>query len=163
MLMRTDPFRELDRLAQQFFSGPGTWSRPTPMPMDAYRAGDQFVVEFDLPGVTPDAIDLDVERNVLTVKAERRRPEVEGARYVATERPQGVFTRQLFLGRSLDTDQIEARYHDGVLTLVIPVNSAARPRRIEVSSQAAASADPTEAASTDSGESNEEALAGADA
>ena len=73
MLMRTDPFRELDRLTQQVLGNvPGTWSRPTAMPMDAYRVGDEFVVVFDLPGVSPEAIDLDVERNVLTVKAEGR-------------------------------------------------------------------------------------------
>src|SRR5690606_34409071 len=97
MLMRTDPFREFDRLVQQFFGGQarGTWSHPTPMPMDAYRDGDQYVVAFDLPGVSPDAIDLDVERNVLTVKAERRPAELaEGAELQVSERPLGVFSRQ---------------------------------------------------------------------
>jgi HSP20 family protein len=155
MLTRFDPFREIDRA---FSAG-----RTPTMAMDAFRQGETFQVQFDVPGVDAESIELTVERNVLTVKAERRRPEVEGARYVASERPQGVFSRQLFLGRSLDTDQIEARYHDGVLTLVIPVTSAARPRRIEVSSQAAPSADPTEAASADSSDSAEEVLAGVDA
>ncbi|WP_158841674.1 Hsp20/alpha crystallin family protein [Saccharothrix deserti] len=133
MLMRTDPFRELDRLAQQFFTGPGTWSRPTPMPMDAYRAGDEFVVEFDLPGVSPDAIDLDVERNVLTVKAERRphRTEEE-VEMQLSERPLGVFSRQLFLGESLDVDRIKADYNAGVLTLRIPVAERAKPRKISI-------------------------------
>jgi HSP20 family protein len=114
MLMRTDPFRELDRLTQQVFGNlPGTWSRPTAMPMDAYRAGDEFVVALDLPGVSPDAIELDVERNVLTVKAERR-PTVEG-------------------------DNVEmqvaerASYDAGVLTLRIPVAEQAKPRKIEIS------------------------------
>src|SRR4051812_18147927 len=110
MLMRTDPFRELDRLTQQVFgNAPGTWSRPTAMPMDAYRAGDQFVVAFDLPGVSPDAIDLDVERNVLTVKAERR-PTAPGehVEFQVAERPLGVFSRQLFLGETLDVDHIDA-------------------------------------------------------
>src|ERR1700730_7832223 len=134
MQMRFDPFREIDRA---FSAG-----RNPVMAMDAFRQGETFQVSFDLPGVDAESIELTVERNVLTVKAERRRPEVEGAQYVATERPQGLFTRQLSLGQSLDTDRIEARYHDGVLTLVIPVTSAARPRRIEVSSQAAPSADP---------------------
>src|SRR4030081_1912732 len=100
MLMRTDPFRELDRLTQQVFGNTaGTWSRPTAMPMDAYRAGDEFVVAFDLPGVSPDAFDLDVERNVLTVRAERR-PTVSGEQVEmqVAERPLGVFSRQLFLG-----------------------------------------------------------------
>ena len=135
MLMRTDPFRELDRLTQQVF-GPaanGSWSRPTPMPMDAYRAGDQFVVTFDLPGVDPAAIELDVERNVLTVKAERRPLELgEGVEVQVSERPLGVFSRQLFLGDTLDADRIEASYDSGVLTLSIPIAEQAKPRRIAI-------------------------------
>ena len=135
MLMRTDPFRELDRFAQQFFGSqaPGTWSRPTPMPMDAYRQGDQYVVSFDLPGVSPDAIDLDVERNVLTVKVERRPLELgEGVEMQAAERPLGMFSRQLFLGDTLDADRIEASYEAGVLTLKIPVAEQAKPRKIAI-------------------------------
>ena len=133
MLMRTDPFRELDRLAQQVFTGPGTWSRPTAMPMDAYRAGDEFVVAFDLPGVSADAIELDVERNVLTVKAERR-PTITGdnVEMQVAERPLGVFSRQLFLGDTLDTERIQAAYDAGVLTLRIPVLEKAKPRRIAI-------------------------------
>ncbi|MCR3750617.1 Hsp20/alpha crystallin family protein [Lentzea californiensis] len=133
MLMRTDPFRELDRLAQQVFTGPGTWSRPTAMPMDAYRAGDEFVVAFDLPGVSADAIELDVERNVLTVKAERR-PTITGdnAEMQVAERPLGVFSRQLFLGDTLDTEHIQAAYDAGVLTLRIPVLEKAKPRKIAI-------------------------------
>src|SRR3954454_1169981 len=98
MLMRTDPFRELDRLTQQVFGNvPGTWSRPTAMPMDAYRVGDEFVVAFDLPGASPDAIERDVERNVLTVKAERRRTVAgDDVELEIAERPLGVFSRQLF-------------------------------------------------------------------
>ncbi|GAA5005926.1 Hsp20/alpha crystallin family protein [Actinopolymorpha pittospori] len=135
MLMRTDPFRELDRLAQQVFGGtsPGTWSRPNPMPMDAYRVGDQFMVEFDLPGVSPEAIELDVDQNVLTVKAERR-PR-EGGEHVemqVAERPLGVFSRQLFLGDTLDSERIEAQYDSGVLTLRIPVAERAKPRKIAI-------------------------------
>jgi HSP20 family protein len=139
MLMRTDPFRELDRLTQQMLgSGTGTWSRPTAMPMDAYRAGEQFVVLFDLPGVDPEAIDLDVERNVLTVKAERR-PAVTGEQVEmqVAERPLGVFSRQLFLGETLDTEHIEAGYEAGVLTLRIPIAEKAKPRKIAI-----ANADP---------------------
>ncbi|WP_330276383.1 Hsp20/alpha crystallin family protein [Lentzea sp. NBC_00516] len=133
MLMRTDPFRELDRLAQQVLTGPGTWSRPTAMPMDAYRAGDEFVVAFDLPGVSADAIELDVERNVLTVKAERR-PTITGdnAEMQVAERPLGVFSRQLFLGDTLDTERIQAAYDAGVLTLRIPVLEKAKPRKIAI-------------------------------
>ena len=130
MLMRTDQFRELDQLAQQVF---GTMARPTVMPMDAWRAGDDFVVEFDLPGVDPGSIDLDVERNVLTVKAERARIS-DDAETIATERPRGVFSRQLFLGDTLDVERVEASYNDGVLRLVIPVAEQAKPRKIEISS-----------------------------
>ncbi|WP_433159436.1 Hsp20/alpha crystallin family protein [Kribbella sp. CA-247076] len=135
MLMRTDPFRELDRLTQQVFGSqaPGTWSRPTAMPMDAYRQGDTYVVAFDLPGVSPDAIDLDVERNVLTVKAERRPLELgEGVEMQVAERPLGAFSRQLFLGDTLDADRIEASYESGVLTLKIPIAEQAKPRKIEI-------------------------------
>lgn len=136
MLMRTDPFRELDRLTQQVFGqGAGTWSRPAVMPMDAYRAGEEFVVVFDLPGVNPDAIELDIERNRLTVKAERR-PSAKGdnVEMQVSERPLGVFSRQLFLGDTLDTDNIKASYEAGVLTLRIPVAEAAKPRKIEIES-----------------------------
>jgi HSP20 family protein len=135
MLMRTDPFRDFDRLAQQVFGSqaPGTWSRPTAMPMDAYRQGDEYVVSFDLPGVSPDAIDLDVERNVLTVKAERRPLELgEDVEMQVAERPLGVFSRQLFLGDTLDADRIEASYETGVLTLRIPIAEQAKPRRIPI-------------------------------
>jgi HSP20 family protein len=133
MLMRTDPFRDLDRFAQQVFGTPGTWSKPSAMPMDAYRAGDEFVVCFDLPGVDPGAIELDVERNVLTVKAERRPlPAGDDVRMQVSERPLGVFSRQLFLGDTLDTEHITAGYESGVLTLRIPVAEKAKPRRIEI-------------------------------
>ena len=134
MLMRTDPFRELDRLTQQVLGTSGTWSRPTAMPMDAYRDGDRFVVAFDLPGVDADAIELDVERNALTVKAERR-PVAAGEQVEmqVAERPLGVFSRQLFLGDTLDTDRIEAHYDAGVLTLRIPIAEKAKPRKISIS------------------------------
>jgi HSP20 family protein len=136
MLMRTDPFRELDRLTQQMLGNvPGTWSRPTVMPMDAYRSGDEFVVAFDLPGVTPDSIELDVEQNVVTVRAERR-PVATGdnVEMQVSERPLGVFSRQLFLGDALDTNHINANYEAGVLVLRIPIREQAKPRKIEVSS-----------------------------
>lgn len=135
MLMRTDPFREFDRLAQLMTGGstPGTWSKPNPMPMDAYRSGDEYVVVFDLPGVPADAIDLDVERNVLTVKAERRpAPVGDGVEMQVAERPLGVFSRQLFLGDMLDAERIEAAYDNGVLTLRIPVAAQAKPRKISI-------------------------------
>ncbi|OIN78967.1 Hsp20/alpha crystallin family protein [Mycobacterium malmoense] len=128
MLMRTDPFRELDRFAQQVL---GTAARPAVMPMDAWREGEQFVVEFDLPGINADSLDLDIERNVVTVRAER--PALDPNReMLATERPRGVFSRQLVLGENLDTDKIEASYREGVLRLRIPVAEKVKPRKISV-------------------------------
>ncbi|MBV8541638.1 MAG: Hsp20/alpha crystallin family protein [Pseudonocardiales bacterium] len=132
MLMRTDPFRELDRLTQQLFGTNGTPSRPAVMPMDAYRVGEQFVVHFDLPGVDPSSIDLNVEHNVLTIKAERVPTYGENVELQVAERPRGVFSRQLFLGETLDTDRVEAGYDAGVLTLRIPIVDKAKPRKIEI-------------------------------
>ncbi|WP_436499707.1 Hsp20/alpha crystallin family protein [Actinokineospora sp. HUAS TT18] len=133
MLMRTDPFRELDRLTQQIFGANGTTTRPAVMPMDAYRSGNDYVVQFDLPGVAPDSIDLDVERNVLTVKAERGPDYGDDAEVQVSERPRGVFSRQLFLGDTLDADNIKASYDAGVLTLRVPVAEQAKPRKIAIS------------------------------
>jgi len=131
MLMRTDPFRDFDRLAQQLL-GTGTTSRPAIMPMDAWREGDVFVLEFDLPGVRTETIDIDVERNVLTIKAER--PASNGDwESLASERPKGLFSRQLVLGENLDLEQIDAGYDAGVLRLRIPVAEKAKPRKVEVS------------------------------
>jgi HSP20 family protein len=129
MLLRTtDPFRDFDRLAQQFF---GTTNRPAVMPMDAWREGDRFVLELDLPGVAKESIDIDVERNVLTIRAERvaRNGDWE---MLTSERTRGAFSRQLVLGDNLDLDKIEAAYADGVLRLVIPVAEKAKPRRVEI-------------------------------
>jgi HSP20 family protein len=133
MLMRTDPFRELDRLTQQFFGANGTPARPAVMPMDAFRSGNEYVVQFDLPGVAPESIDLDVERNVLTVKAERNLGYDEGAEVQVAERPRGVFSRQLFLGETLDVERISASYDAGVLTLRVPIAEQAKPRKIAIS------------------------------
>ena len=131
MLIRTaDPFRDLDRLTQQVF---GTTNRPAVMPMDAWREGDEFVIEFDLPGVAAESIELDVERNVLTVRAER----VAGNgdwQMLASERPRGIFSRQLVLGDNLDLAKIQAGYEGGVLRLRVPVAEQAKPRKIQISS-----------------------------
>ena len=131
MLMRTDPFRELDRLTQQVF---GTTTRPAVMPMDAWRDEDELVVEFDLPGVKAEDVDLNVERNVLTVKAERPISDGTDTEMIAAERPRGVFSRQLFLGDNLDTDRVKAEYDAGVLRLTIPVAEQAKPHRIKIAS-----------------------------
>jgi len=116
------------------FGTEGTRARPSVMPMDAWRDGDTFHVEFDLPGVDPDSIDLDVERNVVTIKAERP-PRASDAELIAAERPRGVFSRQLILSDNLDTDRIAAGYDAGVLTLTIPVAEQAKPRKIAVTSE----------------------------
>jgi HSP20 family protein len=128
--MRTDPFRQFDRLAEQVL---GTAARPAAMPMDAWRSGNEFVVELDLPGIDPASIDLDIERNVLTIRADRQPvtgPEVE---LVVAERPRGVFSRQVFLGDTLDGGRINASYQEGVLRLTIPVAEQAKPRKIAIS------------------------------
>jgi HSP20 family protein len=130
MLMRTDPFRELDRVAQQVF---GTAARPAAMPIDAYRKGDEFVVLFDLPGCDPASIDLTVERNVLAVHAERSRPSDDDIELLIGERPTGTFSRQLFLADTLDSERIAADYTDGVLRLRVPVKEQAKPRRVDIS------------------------------
>lgn len=129
MLMRTDPFRELDRLTQQVL---GTAARPAAMPMDAWQEEHEFVVEFDLPGVSLDSVDLDVESNILTVRAERLDTTGGNTEMIAAERPRGVFSRQLILGDALDTDGITASYDAGVLTVRIPVADKAKPRRIQI-------------------------------
>jgi HSP20 family protein len=132
MLMRTDPFRDLDRLTQQVF---GTVARPAVMPMNAYRKGDTFHLNFDLPGVRPESIDLTVERNVLTVHAERDATEPDQVvELIADECTSGVFTRQVFLGETLDTEHIRADYSGGVLWLQIPIHESAKPRKVAVSS-----------------------------
>jgi HSP20 family protein len=136
MLMRTDPFRELDRVAQQML---GTAARPAAMPIDAFRRGDEFVVLFDLPGCSANSINLTVERNVLTVHAERTRGD-DDIELLIGERPQGTFSRQLFLAETLDTEQIAADYTDGVLRLRLPVKEQAKPRRVDIS---AGGAEPT--------------------
>ena len=132
MLMRSDPFREFDRLAQQIL-GAGTTSRPVVMPMDAWREGDTFVLEFDLPGVSSDTVDIDIERNVLTIKAERPRRNGDWE-MLASERPTGLFSRQLVLGDNLDLEHVQADYDQGVLRLRVPVAEQAKPRKVQISS-----------------------------
>ncbi|MET0725134.1 MAG: Hsp20/alpha crystallin family protein [Leifsonia sp.] len=129
MLLQHDPFRELDRLTQQVF---GTAARPTSMPLDAWREGDDFVVELDLPGIDQDKLDIDVERNVLTIRAERLSHMPDAANAVAAERPWGVFSRQLVLGDALDTGKVDADYQAGVLRLRIPIAEQAKPRKISI-------------------------------
>lgn len=131
-MLMLDPFRQLDRLAEQVM---GTIAHPAAMPMDAWREGDEYVVALDLPGVEVDSIDLGVERNVLTVRAERKAPAGEGTELVAAERPRGVFSRQLILGDAMETENVKASYDAGVLTLRIPIAAQAAPRKIEIESK----------------------------
>ena len=136
-LVRSDPFRDVDRLFQQVAGGLSAGARALAMPMDAHRQGDSFLIQLDLPGVAADTIDLTVEDNVLTVKAERPAPpRAEEMETIVSERPFGTFTRQVLLGNNLDTEHIEAHYRSGVLSLMIPVAAHAKPRRIPVNEQA---------------------------
>jgi HSP20 family protein len=130
MLMRFDPFREFDRLTDEAFAA--TRTKAAAMPIDAYREGDRFFLAVDLPGVDPSSVDVTVEKNVLTIRAERHWPRTESQEWVINERGQGTFTRQLFLGETLDTEAIEARSEHGVLWLQIPVAEKAKPRKVAV-------------------------------
>lgn len=129
-MLQFDPFGELERLIEW----PVSWTRPSALPMDAYRHGEAVEFDFDVPGVDPSDIELTVEQNVLTVKTLRQRTPVEGEEIIASERPQGRFTRQLFLGENLDSGRVEASYENGVLHVTIPVAEGSKARRIEVGS-----------------------------
>jgi HSP20 family protein len=131
-VMRFDPFRDFDRLTEQFFGGTRGMRS---IPMEAYRRGGQFFIHLDLPGVVPDDVDLTLERNVVTIRAERRSPRQEGDEVLIDERPQGTFTRQLFLGDNLDAERLNASYDLGVLTITIPVAEKAKPRRVQIAAQ----------------------------
>ena len=133
LLVRSEPFRDFDRLFQQMMGETTRRTALLTMPMDAYRKEDQFLVQFDLPGVEASSIELTVDNNTLIIKADRTAPLVtEGVEALVAERPHGTFSRQILLGDNLDTTKIDARYADGVLTLSIPVAEEAKPRRIEV-------------------------------
>lgn len=127
LLTQNDPFRDLDL----FFRGPRT-SGPTSMPMDAYRRGEDVWVHVDMPGIAQDSVEIDVERGVLTITAERQWQRQESDQVYLSERPQGTFRRQVQLGDSLDVDGIEADFVDGVLTLRIPVSAKAKPKKIQI-------------------------------
>lgn len=153
-----DPFRQMDRLTNQLLSGTRT---PMGMPMDVWQTEDGFHVCLDLPGVDPDSVDITTERNVLTIRAERRPEYQQGQNVVIAERPQGSFTRQLQLGDTVDSENIQASYGDGVLHLTIPMTQAAQPRRVEVRTDSSGQrqvtvegeteeASPTSGAATDS-------------
>ena len=148
MVMRFDPFRELDRLSSDVWQSASRRSGATAMPIDAYRQGDSFLVHFDIPGVDPASVELTVEKNVLTVRAERGASWAADAELIVAERPQGSFSRQIFLAETLDSDRIEASYDAGVLTVRIPVAEAAKPRRVSIGQRDAGSQAITTGAST---------------
>jgi HSP20 family protein len=133
MLLRTDPFREFDRLAQRVFEPDTTW-----MAVDAYRHGDVFTLLFDIPGVDPSTVELTVERNELKIEAEREPRWPENAQVLMRERPRGKLTRRIFVSDNLDTDHITADYEQGVLTVRLPMRETAKPRRIEIGAPAPA-------------------------
>jgi HSP20 family protein len=136
-VMRFDPFRDFDRLSEQIAGQ--LRGAPRSVPIDVYRRGDQFHIHLDLPGVDPNAIELTVEQNVLTIKADRHFELRENDEILVSERPQGAFTRQLMLAESLESDKLEATYDQGVLSITIPVAEHAKPRRVQVSSTGASS------------------------
>lgn len=129
MVRRYDPFRQMEAIFDDAMrQGP---SRAA-MPLDLYRDGEKFIALFDLPGVDPASVDIDIEDRTLTIRAERKSPEITGAQWLTHERPFGTFARQLTLGNGVALDQVEAEYVDGVLKLVIPVAEEAKPRKIAV-------------------------------
>jgi HSP20 family protein len=130
MLMRFDPFNEFDRVTRQLWQLPKT----SYMPVDAYRRDGKFYLHIDLPGIDPESIDLEVENTSLTITAERKWDREDNEQVILHERPVGTFSRQFFLGEGLDTENIEAGYDHGVLTVVIPVIESAKARKIEVGS-----------------------------
>ena len=142
MFVRFDPFRDFDRLTQQVWGGVSRGA--SVVPVDAYRQGDHFVVRFDLPGISPESVDVTVEKNVLKVSATRSWEPEEGTQVLLAQRPQGTFSRQLYLGRALDTDRIEASWDNGVLTVTIPVLESAKPRRVEITTGSASGAEISE-------------------
>jgi HSP20 family protein len=128
-----DPFRDLERLASSFLD---TGRRgPREMPMDLYRAGDHYVLSTDLPGIDPGSVDIDVDGQLLTIRAERTLTTDDSAQWITRERTGGTFLRQLSLGQGLDTEHITASYNNGVLNVTIPVSEKAKPRKIEVTTQ----------------------------
>ena len=133
-MFRFDPFRDFDRLTEQMLGAPaGSARAPRFMPMDLYRSGDHYVLHADLPGIDPSSVDVNVENGTLTVSAERSARTERDVQWLASERFTGTFMRQLTLGEGIDEDSISATYHNGVLTVTLPVAERAKPRRIEVS------------------------------
>jgi HSP20 family protein len=128
--MSFDPFNELDRLTGALL---GTRQGPKFMPVDLYRDGDQYVLNADMPGIDPGSVDIDVDGQLLTIRANRTMDNRDGVKWLAQERPHGSYLRQFSVGEGIDSDKISAHYENGVLSLLIPVSERAKPRKIEVS------------------------------
>ncbi len=132
MAMSFDPFSEIDRIASVLIQ-----SRPGPrvMPVDLYRDGDRYILSADLPGVDPGSVDIDVDGQLLTIRAQRSAARADGAKWLLQERPAGTYLRQFSIGEGVDSANISASYEDGVLRLVIPVSERAKPRKVQVMTQ----------------------------
>jgi len=130
MAMNFDPFRELDRVAGALMDV----RSPRVMPMDLYREGDHYVLSADMPGIDPGSVDIDVDGQLLTIRAERTMANHENVKWITRERMAGSFLRQLNLGQGIDVEKISATYANGVLSVTIPVSASAMPRKIQVQS-----------------------------
>jgi HSP20 family protein len=132
-VMQFDPLSQLDRVFRGLLPDGGTrGTRRMPIPMDVYRRGDEYVVELDLPGVSPDQIEVTAERNVISVRADRSATHPEGDEVLVCERPHMVLERQIYASDNLDTDRMQAAYRNGVLTLRLPLSEKSKPRRVNV-------------------------------
>ncbi|GAB3520090.1 Hsp20/alpha crystallin family protein [Arthrobacter monumenti] len=136
MAMKFDPFRELDRVAEALLDN---HQGPRLMPMDLYRDGDRYILNADLPGIDPGSVDIDVDGQLLTIRAERTARTEEGVKWLTRERQNGSYMRQLNLGQGIDTGSISAHYENGILNVIIPVSERAKPRKIEISTGSLAS------------------------
>lgn len=142
-MAHNDALRDLEHFANMFFDGGRRG--PRQMPMDLYRDGDHYVLTADLPGIDPGSVDVDVDGQLLTVRAERTLAVGEGATWITRERQAGPFLRQLSLGQGIDTERIAASYRNGVLSVTIPVSEQSKPRKVAVTTDAPATIEVAEA------------------
>ena len=129
MAMTFDPFAELDRLTGNLL---GTQQGPKFMPVDLYRDGDRYVLNADMPGLDPGSVDIDIDGQLLSIRARRTAEDRDGVSWIARERPFGSYLRQFNLGEGIDAENIAAHYDNGVLSVLLPVSERAKPRKIEV-------------------------------
>jgi HSP20 family protein len=133
-VLRFDPFRDFDRMTEQLLgTSAGSARVPRFMPMDLYRSGDHYVLHADLPGIDPGSVDVNVENNTLTIKAQRSERSEDGVQWISSERFTGTYQRQIALGDGIDAEAISATYANGVLTVTLPVAERAKPRKVSIS------------------------------